>query len=103
MRRYATHISEEDFRKLYPDILGKEKPINSYYAFSHEVKPYVIAVHKEGDTYFSKEMLVFNKPIILLANVHTVRRTRDYFEVNDGIKVYKIKKAETKAIYKITD
>ena len=103
MRRYVTHISEEDFRKLYPDIIGKEKPINCYCSAAYETKPLVVAIHNEGDTYFSKEMLVFNEPIILLSNVRTVRRTRDYFEVNDGIKLYKIKKSETKAIYKITD
>lgn len=103
MRRYVTHISEEDFRKLYPDVLDTTEAINIYYKDMPAPKPWVIAVHVDGDTYFSKNLGVFNKSIILLSNVNTVRRSRDYFEVEDGKKLYKIKKVETKAIYKITD
>ena len=103
MRRYVTHISEEDFRKLYPDVLDVLPSSNCYYKGAPEPKPFVVAVHNDGDTYFNKHLNVFNQPIILLSSVRTVRRTRDYFEVFDGTETYKIKKSETKALYKITD
>jgi hypothetical protein len=100
VRDYVTQISKEDFTNLFPDGMGADTPILNEFT-ARIPYPYVIAVHTDNDTYFDKKLGVSGVKRICIWDVKRIRRTRDYFEVFDGNKIYKIKKSETKAIYKV--